>query len=246
MGVSIMRCGQVRIINYLGDKTMKTVCFYVLLGSVLLATGCSSGKGESFFRAGYPVGKLNRIAVAEVYGPLNGELARNQVSDFFVGQLLKKGYTPVERAQVQAVFDEQEFQSSDLTSPENVAKAGRILNVQAILVVNVPTFEEELSMTAKLIDVEDAGIIWMASGTGSSGKSAATFLGAAAGATAGAILAGGDTGDKVAGGIIGGVLGGVAGQALSPQQSEAVHEVVKRMFDELPPKYSQPRTTATE
>jgi outer membrane lipoprotein SlyB len=159
---------------------------------------------------------------------------KNQISDFFVMELLKKGYTPVERRQVQALLKEHEFQASDVTSNEDAARAGRILNVPVVMLVNIQMYKEDMNMTAKMIDVEDGGIIWSGTGSGSTGKTAATIVGAAAGAAAGAVVAGGETDDKVLGGVIGGVLGGVAGRALSPQQAEQVRKIIKKVCKDLP------------
>jgi hypothetical protein len=205
--------------------------------AALVVGGCASGKGESFVRAGYDFTKVEKVAVVEVSGAVQGDAAKNQIADFFGMELLKKGYTPVERKQVQALLEEQEFQTTDITSDQGAAQAGRILNVPAVLMVNIPNYDEEFSITAKMIDVEDGSILWIGSGFGTTGKTASTIFGAVIGATIGAVLGGGDTSDKVAGGVIGGVLGGVAGQALSPQQAEQLQKLIKEeVCANLPPR----------
>lgn len=214
---------------------MRTVCLCTLLAA-LVAGGCATGKGESFVRAGFDFGKLDKVAVLEVSGAVRGDAAKNQIGDFFVMELLKKGYTPVERAQVQTLLKEQKFQATDVTSAEGAARAGRILNVPAVMLVNIPTYKDEMNMTAKMIDVEDASILWSGGGSGRTGKTLSTIFGAAAGAAAGATVAGDKRDDKILGGVIGGVLGGVAGQALSPQQAEQVQKVIKKVCAELPPR----------
>lgn len=214
---------------------MRTVCIYVLLAGLVVG-GCATGKGESYSRAGFNFAALDKVAVLEVSGSVHGDAVKNQIGDFFVMELLKRGYTPVERAKVQALLKEQEFQTSGVTSDQDAAKAGRVLNVPAVLIVNIPTYKEEINMTAKIISVEDGGILWAGSASGSTGKTFSTILGAAAGAAIGATVAGGDTRDKVAGGIIGGVLGGVAGQALSPQQAEQVQKIIKKLCESMPPR----------
>jgi len=147
-------------------------------------------------------------------------------------ELLKKGYSPVERAQVENLLEEQKFQLSDVTSQEQIAQAGKILNVPAVIVINIPNFKEEISMTAKMIDVQDASIIWIGNGSGTTGRTIATIVGAAAGAGAGVVAAGEN--NQAAGGIIGGVLGGAAGQALSPQQAQKTQEIVQFMCINFP------------
>ena len=146
---------------------MKVICLYILLGAILLIGGCSSG--ESYYRAGFNFGELDKVTVVDVQGAVKSEAAKNQIADFFVMELLKKGYAPIERVQVQSILEEQEFQMSDLTTAEGVAQTGQILNVPTILVVNIPNFSEEMSITAKMIDVEDGSILWMATGSGKTG-----------------------------------------------------------------------------
>ncbi len=219
---------------------MRTACVCVLLAALMVG-GCATGKGESYSRAGFDFSSLDKVAVLNVEGAVRGDAAKNQIGDYFTMELIKRGYTPVERAKVQALLKEQEFQASDLTSDSDAAKAGRILNVPAVLLVNIPTYKEEINMTAKIVSVEDGGVLWIGSASGSTGKTFSTILGAAAGAAAGVAIAGGDSGDRVAGGIIGGVLGGVAGQALSPQQAEQVQKIIKKLCESMPNRVPVPR-----
>jgi hypothetical protein len=206
--------------------------------AAVLVGGCATGKGESYSKVGFNFASLDKVAVLDVSGSVRGDAVKDQIASFFEMELLKKGYTPVERTQVQKILKEQEFQASGITSDADAVKAGHILNVSAVMLVNIPVIKEEINMTAKMIDVQDGSILWIGTGSGTTGKTFSTILGAAAGAAAGAVIAGGDTGDRVAGGIIGGVLGGVAGQALSPQQADQVRKIVDKVCASLPPRFS--------
>ena len=216
---------------------MRTLCVCTLL-MVVVAGGCASQKGESYSKVGFNFSSLDKIAVLEVSGAVRGDAAKNQIGDFFAMELIQRGYTPVERAKVQSLLKEQEFQASDITSDAGAAKAGEILNVSAVLLVNIPTYKEDMNMTAKIINVEDGSILWVGSASGSTGKTLSTVAGAVAGAAVGAVVAGGDTRDRVAGGVIGGVIGGVAGNALSPQQAEQVQKLIKKLCKKMPNKYA--------
>ena len=220
---------------------MRAVCASVLLVA-LAAAGCASSHGESYAATGYDFSNLDKVAIVEVTGrAIYGEAAKNQIANMFVMELMKKGYTVVERSQVKTILKEQEFQASDLTSDQGAAKAGQILNVPAVLTIDIPKYgNEKMSMSAKLIDVQSAAILWIGSGEGSTGKTAATVLGAVGGAALGAVLGGGDTGDRVTGGVIGGVVGGVAGNMLSPDQAKQVRKVVAKVAESLPPRIAQP------
>ena len=213
---------------------MRTVCVCVLLAAVV-AGGCASSKGESYSLVGFNFAELDRVAILEVTGQVRGETVKNQIGTFFEMELMKRGYSPIERSQVKVLLKEQEFQASDITSDQGAAAAGKVLNVPAVLLINIPKYKEEMSMTAKLVNVEDARILWIGNGSGTTGKTFATILGAAAGAAAGVAVAG--EGDQLVGGIAGGVLGGVAGQALSPQQEEHVKKVIAKVCDSMPARF---------
>jgi TolB-like protein len=211
----------------------RNVLFVAVVLAVVLAAGCASG--ESFVKPGYDFGAVKKVAVVEVVGDFGGEAAKNEIADYFAMELLKKGYEPVERTQVQAVLSEQKFEASNLTTPEGAAQAGRILNVSAVVIMNVGEFGERISMTAKMVDVQDASILWMGEGTGTTGRTLATIGGAAAGVGMGIAVGHGRTGNIV-GGLAGGALGGAAGYTLSPQQATQARNVIQKMCGSLPSK----------
>lgn len=218
---------------------MRVVCMSMLLLALTVA-GCASSSGESYAAAGYDFSNLDKVAIVEVTGrAVYGESVKNQIANMFTMELIKRGYTVVERSQIKSILKEQEFQSSDLTSPEGRAKVKEIFNVPAVLVIDIPQYKEKMSMSAKLLDVETAEVLWIGSGEGSTGRTAATILGAVAGAAAGAVIAGGDSSDRVLGGVLGGVAGGVAGNMLSPDQERQVRRVVTKVTESLPARIPQ-------
>lgn len=213
---------------------MKTVSVVVLLAALAVA-GCASSQGESQSVAGYDFTRIDKIAIVEVTGRVYGEAAKNQIGNLFTMELMKKGYKFIEREKIKTILKEQEFQASDITSDEGAAKAGKILNVPAVMLIDIPKYKgEKMDMSAKLIDVEDGTILWIGTGSGSTGKTLATLAGVAAGAALGAAVGGHDTNDRVIGGVIGGVVGGVAGNALSPDQEKQVKKVVADVLKNFP------------
>ena len=212
---------------------MRVVCLSLLAFSMCVG-GCASSEGESYALAGYDFGRLDRVAIVEVTGRVYGDAVKNQIGNMFVMELMKRGYGVVERTEVQAVLKEQEFQASDITSDQDAARAGQILNVPAVILVSIPKYKEKMEMSAKMIEVETGTVLWIGNGAGSTGKTLATIGGAIAGAAIGATVAGGDSSYRVAGGVIGGVAGGVAGYALSPDQVKQVRKVVKDTCEDMP------------
>ena len=99
---------------------MRVVCLLTLMSASLVA-GCASSKGESYALAGYDFTSLNRVAIVEVTGRVYGDVVKNQISDFFIPELMKRGYGVIERRGIPALLKEQEFQASDLTSNTDAA-----------------------------------------------------------------------------------------------------------------------------
>ena len=209
-----------------------------LMGLLMLAGGCQSSEGQGFANRNYEFGNLSRVAVVGVQGDIRGEAAKGQITNFFNQQLLRKGYNPIERQQIKHILTEQNFQSENLTGTSGAAQIGKVLNVDAVVLVNIPQFGEELNMSAKMIDVEDASILWSASGTGKtgSGLNAITggLVGGAAGAAAGGAASDGHTGITVASGAAGAAGGAVAGEALTPQKQTQARKVIEKLADSLP------------
>jgi hypothetical protein len=210
---------------------MKIGTLCVFMGFLAMIAGCMA-TGESYYQTGYDFCKITKIAVLDVTGPNLSDAAKNQIADFFAMELLKKGFAPVERAQVWAILEEQKFQTSGETSSQDAARAGRILNVPAVILVNIPVYDESISMTAKMVNVEDGSIMWAGSGSGSTGRMLSTIFGSAAGAAAGAAIGG--EGHRTGGAIAGGVLGGATGFGLSPQQAEQFQKIIKKVCANLP------------
>ena len=208
------------------------IVMYMLVISVLLIGGCYSGRGESFSRVGYDFSMLDKVAIVAVEGAVKSEPAKNQIAELFAMEFLKKGFAPVERTQVKALLEEQQLQDSDLITEAGAAEAGKILNVPAVLIINIPHFGDEISITAKMVDIEDGTILWLGSGSSKTGQLLSTL---SFGALGGGAAVGSEE-DELFGGVAGGVLGGAAGYALSPQETEQARRIIRRMCRTLPSK----------
>jgi hypothetical protein len=138
-------------------------------------------------------------------------------------ELLKKGYAPKEWSNVAATLKEEEVQASDLSTDEGVAEAGEIINVPAVLIVNIPHYGDEIFITAKMVDVSNGNVLWIGSGTSNTGG----FLGTGWGA-------GRSQENELFGGVTGGVMGSAAANALSPQEAENIQRLIRRMCNNLP------------
>jgi len=187
---------------------MKTITAVALLTTLMLVGGCASDK--SYVKAGFDFSALDKIAVIDVRGDINTDAARNQIADLFEAELIKKGYTPMERTQAQTLLKEQQLQALDLAGPRDAARAGLILNVPAVLVIDIPELGEEMTITAKMIDTETGGILWMADDSGGIGAKLAAIL------------------------RLGPAMPDPTSQGLSPQKASQAKTIIKKMCKTLP------------
>jgi hypothetical protein len=213
---------------------MKRTRFALALIAVVVMAGCTSAEGV--VSPGYDFSKIDTVAIVEVESADLDRAQEDQISNWFARELLGAGYRVIERHKVEALLKEQQFQSSDLTSTVNMARAGEIVNVPAVVMVSVPEFGNKVNMSAKMVDVETAEIIWIGEGSSGTGKWLATGAGALVGAGAGYALGGDSTGKAVGAGV-GGAAGGAAGYLLTGDAKQAAQKAVREMAKTLPNTY---------
>lgn len=209
----------------------------LLITLIALVAGCASVSGSGEYNRSYDFSTIERTAVVSVDG-IGGQAARDQVASMFNQAMLGRGYSPVERSQIKQVLSEQDFSRSDVTSASGAARAGEILNVDSVMLVNVPEFGDDMSMSAQMVDVQNGTILWSASGSARSGadmtRRAGQILGAIGGGIIGAeVGSNGGTG-AIVGGVGGAVGGGIAGDALSKQRQEQTAVLVDQLTQSLP------------
>jgi len=198
----------------------------------LCAAGCRAS-GESVVKPGYDFGKVKRLAVLEVQGAGGDRAGREFVADLFGFELLSRGYDVLERTQIKSILAEQEFAASKLTTAAGAAEAGKLLNVDAAMIVNIPECGAKIALTSKLVDVESGMVVWSATGSGTTGGPLGAITGGVVGAGTGAALGGSRSG-RIFGGAAGGALGAVAGTALTPAEDTQLRKVIKEMLKGFP------------
>ena len=137
----------------------------VLVMAVLLIGGCMR-VNESSTQVDYDFTGVDKVAIVSVEGAITSEVAKDQIADFFSMELLEKGYAPIDREQVRAQLQQQEAEVQDLSNIERAVDVGVILDVPAVLAIRIPHFDEEMTITAKMINVEDGSTLWLASDSG--------------------------------------------------------------------------------
>jgi len=206
----------------------------IMCGVVCTLSACASG--SSFVRPGYDFHSVGKTAVLLTSSNIGDPAVQAEVADLFAMHLLSKGYDVIDRANIADLMKEAEFQNaSGITSPEGRAKLA-IHNVSAVVVTNVSQLGDEISMTAKMVDVESGSLLWAGEGTGSMRRWLAPvgggLLGAGAGAVTGAVIGG--TRGAIIGGVAGGAGGATAGAALQPAEAKLLRRVIAKTCRALP------------
>jgi hypothetical protein len=95
---------------------------------------------------------------------------------------------------------------------------------------------EDISITAKMLDVQTGSLLWAGEGTGSLKSGLTTLGGALVGAAGGALLGSaiGNTRGAIIGGVAGALGGGVAGSALEQDLAQLIRSVIEKTCRGLP------------
>ncbi len=154
---------------------MKTLVYSLVVAVVFVAGGCSSTSGNSSFRIGYDFTTLEKVAIVSISGDVQGETAKDQIAELFAIEFIQKGYALIGLAQTKALLGQMADAPFPLSEGALTAAratvVGKALNVPAVLVVNIPNFNQEITMTAELINVQDGSTLWMGSGSSKSSRS---------------------------------------------------------------------------
>lgn len=211
--------------------------------SLSASVGCATIKADTTFKSGYDFGQIGKIGLVQTsFGdhgrPMEFEAASNQVGDIILQHFMKKGYSVVERNQIEAVLKEQQFQHSGMTLAEaDAAKIGKILNLKAVLIANITKASEEFQMTLKMVDTQSAEILYISNGEGDTNKGLTSLLTTVGGGVGGAAIgtAVGGKGKGTLIGAAGGAFAGmVAGKLLEPSMRDCITKVVAEMTKDLP------------
>lgn len=219
-------------------KKLALAPLMIVLMLTLAVAGCASVSGSGEYNRSYDFASIERTAVVSVAGVGSQTAARDQIASMFNQALLGLGYSPIERSQINAVLEEQDFSRSALTRASGAAEAGRVLNVDSAVIITLPEFGDNMSMSAQMVDVEDGTILWSASGSARTGadmtRRAGQLIGAIGGGIIGAEVGSDGTTGAAVGGVGGAVGGGIIGDALSKQRQEQAAVLIDQLTLSLP------------
>lgn len=145
--------------------------YIALIVGVLLLSGCVVTAPQP--KSGISSQSLNQQLPQKIaIFVQENRFARSQnrnIEDTFISGLLVKGYSIATRSDMDSITKEMKFQQSGLTDSD-ASKLGKMLNVPAVLIISVTNlktrsyrgkYSTEGSMSARLVSVEHAEILWI-------------------------------------------------------------------------------------
>ena len=138
-------------------------------------------------REDYDFSSVKRVAVLDFVNYLEFENSGSAVADEFVRQLIIKGFDVIERNRLSDILREKQLAESNIVEPSRAKEIGKILGVDAIVTGTVTKylpdhkdmvyfkdetgeekwdivlFDAEVSVSARMIDVDTGLIIWSGS-----------------------------------------------------------------------------------
>lgn len=143
---------------------------------ILLAAtaGCAIGnRPPVYIHPSYDFSVIKRTAVLPLENLTSDQTAGEKVRRVVVSELLAGGVIDVvEPGQVNRVLTQQGIQSPQALLPAEIKKLGTALDVQALILGSVETFERvsqaavssaEVSITLRAVDVATGTIVWSVS-----------------------------------------------------------------------------------
>lgn len=144
--------------------------YVVIILFFLLLVGC---KGPmSYMRPSADFTYIKRVAVAPMINLTNDKFAGDRVMNVVATEILRRGiFDVVEFGEVEKVLREEGLREDKLVSKNIAARAGKRLNIEAIIIGSVMEYGAprlgssplpEVSITLKLMDVSSYTILWEA------------------------------------------------------------------------------------
>ncbi len=135
---------------------------YILTITLFCVTGCLSR--TSSYQTNFDFSQIDKIAILSVDGQVQSEEAKGQISNLFVIELLNKGYAPIPLAQCEAKL--RSIAESNSPAQNDYEKIGEILEVPALLLVDIPVLDNDIFISAQLINSKNGSVLWMNQSSG--------------------------------------------------------------------------------
>ncbi|MDL2123309.1 MAG: penicillin-binding protein activator LpoB [Deltaproteobacteria bacterium] len=149
---------------------LRYLSFFLILLFFLFSLGC---KGPmTYINPSVDFSYIKRVAIAPIINLTNDKFAGEKVVNVVATEILRRGvFDVVEFGEVSKVLREEGMKPDNLVSKQLAARAGKRLNIEAILIGSVMQYGvsniggssfPEVSISLKLVDVNSYTILWEA------------------------------------------------------------------------------------
>ena len=149
---------------------LRYLSFFLILLFFLFSLGC---KGPmTYINPSVDFSYIKRVAIAPIINLTNDKFAGEKVMNVVATEILRRGvFDVVEFGEVSKVLREEGMKPDNLVSKQLAARAGKRLNIEAILIGSVMQYGvsniggssfPEVSISLKLVDVNSYTILWEA------------------------------------------------------------------------------------
>ncbi|MDL1967395.1 MAG: penicillin-binding protein activator LpoB [Deltaproteobacteria bacterium] len=150
--------------------SFRYLSFFLTLLFFLFSLGCKGPISYVNFSTDFRY--IKRVAIAPIINLTNDKFAGGKVMNVVATELLRRGvFDVVEFGEVVKVLREEGLKQDNLIGKQLAARAGKRLNVEAILIGSVMQYGisniagssfPEVSISLKLVDVNSYTILWEA------------------------------------------------------------------------------------
>lgn len=151
----------------------KNVIGIVLVGILLLGSGCGSGSNmRTFMRPDTSLAHIQSVAVL----PFEGGESAARMREFTMTQVLATGlFDVVDKGRVDSFLLQEGITPGQPIDLPTMRRLGQIVKAEALMLGSVEQATqsrgnaqyEEITMTLRLLDTETGTLLWQASGVGS-------------------------------------------------------------------------------
>lgn len=149
----------------------------LLLSLVLTVAGCGAkARSESFLRENVDIGFVKKVAVLPLENNSKDEYAPERVRDITITQILAMGlFDVIDKGVVDSVLREEAIDPGKPVDRQALRRIGQRLSVEVVMLGTIDLAAEnrkgsmvypELSLTLRLLEVQNGEVIWQGTGHG--------------------------------------------------------------------------------
>ena len=131
---------------------------------MFLIVFCSWGKMDVIASLNADLSKVRKVAICDVMN--DRKASGDTISEQLTMEFMRRGFSVMERKQLERILAEQELQAGEAFDESNVVRLGKLLGVDALIFVNLGTARgakrNRMPASIKMVSTQTGEIIIMA------------------------------------------------------------------------------------